>query len=168
MLAHLGIAVFILGVTLVKTGEVERDVRMQVGRHRRRSATYASPSAACATCAGPNYRAARATVEVTRQGPAGRHPASGEAPLSARSSRPMTEADIDVGLTRDLYVSLGEPVDGGAWIVRVLRQALRRLDLGRLPGDGARRPARRQRPALSRRRVASARPKPTTSVASAA
>ena len=31
----------------------------------------------------------------------------------------MTEADIDVGLTRDLYVSLGEPVDGGAWIVRV-------------------------------------------------
>ena len=31
----------------------------------------------------------------------------------------MTEADIDAGLTRDLYVSLGEPVDGGAWIVRV-------------------------------------------------
>ena len=33
---------------------------------------------------------------------------------------PMTEAAIDTGLTRDLYVSLGEPVDGGdAWIVRV-------------------------------------------------
>ena len=32
---------------------------------------------------------------------------------------PMTEAAIDVGLTRDLYVSLGEPVDGDAWIVRV-------------------------------------------------
>ena len=31
----------------------------------------------------------------------------------------MTEADIDVGLTRDLYVSLGEAVDGGAWIVRI-------------------------------------------------
>jgi cytochrome c-type biogenesis protein CcmF len=31
----------------------------------------------------------------------------------------MTEADIDAGLTRDLYVSLGEPVDGGAWIVRI-------------------------------------------------
>ena len=31
----------------------------------------------------------------------------------------MTEAAIDTGLTRDLYVSLGEPVDGGAWIVRV-------------------------------------------------
>jgi len=32
---------------------------------------------------------------------------------------PMTEAAIDTGLTRDLYVSLGEPVDGGAWVVRV-------------------------------------------------
>ena len=32
---------------------------------------------------------------------------------------PMTEAAIDAGLTRDLYVSLGEAVDGGAWIVRV-------------------------------------------------
>jgi cytochrome c-type biogenesis protein CcmF len=31
----------------------------------------------------------------------------------------MTEAAIDTGFTRDLYVSLGEPVDGGAWIVRV-------------------------------------------------
>jgi cytochrome c-type biogenesis protein CcmF len=31
----------------------------------------------------------------------------------------MTEAAIDRGITRDLYVSLGEPVAGGAWIVRV-------------------------------------------------
>jgi cytochrome c-type biogenesis protein CcmF len=32
---------------------------------------------------------------------------------------PMTEAAIDTGVTRDLYVSLGEPVEGGAWVVRV-------------------------------------------------
>src|SRR3712207_7476528 len=33
---------------------------------------------------------------------------------------PMTEAAIDSGLTRDLYVALGEPVsDGKAWVVRV-------------------------------------------------
>jgi cytochrome c-type biogenesis protein CcmF len=31
----------------------------------------------------------------------------------------MTEAAIDTGFTRDLYVSLGEPVEDGAWIVRV-------------------------------------------------
>jgi cytochrome c-type biogenesis protein CcmF len=32
---------------------------------------------------------------------------------------PMTEAGIDTGLTRDLYVSLGEPVGRGAWSVRI-------------------------------------------------
>jgi cytochrome c-type biogenesis protein CcmF len=32
---------------------------------------------------------------------------------------PMTEAAISAGLTRDLYVSMGEEVEGGAWIVRV-------------------------------------------------
>ena len=32
---------------------------------------------------------------------------------------PMTEAAIDPGFTRDLYVSLGEPTTNGAWIVRV-------------------------------------------------
>jgi cytochrome c-type biogenesis protein CcmF len=32
---------------------------------------------------------------------------------------PMTEAAIDTGLTRDLYVSLGEPLPDGAWVVRV-------------------------------------------------
>ena len=92
---------------------------MQVGDtddHRRPAR---SPSAACATSQGPNYRAARGTIDGHRQGPAGRHPASGEAPLSGDRRSTMTEAAIDVGLTRDLYVSLGEPVDGGAWIVRV-------------------------------------------------
>ena len=31
----------------------------------------------------------------------------------------MTEAAIDPGLTRDLYVSLGDPLEGGAWLVKV-------------------------------------------------
>jgi cytochrome c-type biogenesis protein CcmF len=59
---------------------------------------------------------------------------------------PMTEAAIDPGSTRDLYVSLGEPVDGGALDRARVREALRRLDLGRLPADGARRRTRRHRP----------------------
>ncbi|HEB99560.1 MAG TPA: hypothetical protein ENJ05_08640, partial [Thiotrichales bacterium] len=32
---------------------------------------------------------------------------------------PMTEAAIDAGLLRDLYVALGEPLEGGAWAVRI-------------------------------------------------
>ncbi|MEJ5210304.1 MAG: cytochrome c-type biogenesis CcmF C-terminal domain-containing protein, partial [Burkholderiales bacterium] len=35
------------------------------------------------------------------------------------SRMPMTEAAIDNGLTRDLYVSLGEPLPDGAWAVRI-------------------------------------------------
>ena len=117
-LAHLGVAVFILGVTLVKTDEVERDVRMQVGDTHRRSATWRSPSAACARSHGPNYRAAQGTIEVTDKGRpvVTLHP---EKRIYPATQSTMTEADIDAGLTRDLYVSLGEPVDGGAWIVRV-------------------------------------------------
>jgi cytochrome c-type biogenesis protein CcmF len=32
---------------------------------------------------------------------------------------PMTEAGIDAGLFRDLFVALGDELDGGAWAVRL-------------------------------------------------
>jgi cytochrome c biogenesis factor len=44
---------------------------------------------------------------------------------------PMTEAAIDTGLTRDLYVSLGESAGRQDLDRARLPQALRRLDLGR-------------------------------------
>jgi cytochrome c-type biogenesis protein CcmF len=53
---------------------------------------------------------------------------------------PMTEAAIDTGLLRDVYVSLGEPIDERRLERARVLQALRRLDLGRLPADGAGRP----------------------------
>jgi cytochrome c-type biogenesis protein CcmF len=116
-LAHLGVAVFILGVTLVKTGEVERDVRMQVGDTTTigdRVFTFGGVR----DVNGPNYRAARGTIEVTENGRrlVTLHP---EKRFYPATQAVMTEADIDPGLTRDLYVSLGEAVDGGAWIVRI-------------------------------------------------
>ena len=116
-LAHLGVAVFILGVTLVKTGEVERDVRMQVGDTTTigdRVFTFGGVR----DVAGPNYRAAQGTMTVTENGRpiVTLHP---EKRFYPATQAVMTEADIDAGLTRDLYVSLGEAVDGGAWIVRI-------------------------------------------------
>jgi cytochrome c-type biogenesis protein CcmF len=116
-LAHLGVAVFILGVTLVKTGEVERDVRMQVGDTTTigdRVFTFGGVR----EIAGPNYRAAQGTIAVTENGRpiVTLHP---EKRFYPATQAVMTEADIDAGLTRDLYVSLGEAVDGGAWIVRI-------------------------------------------------
>jgi cytochrome c biogenesis factor len=53
------------------------------------------------------------------------------------SQMPMTEAAIDAGFTRDVYVSLGEAARQLRRMERArLLQALRRLDLGRLPADG--------------------------------
>jgi cytochrome c-type biogenesis protein CcmF len=67
---------------------------------------------------GPNYSAVRGTVSVTRAGApvAVMHP---EKRIYNVQKNAMTEAAINTALTRDLYVSLGEPVDNGAWVVRV-------------------------------------------------
>jgi len=67
---------------------------------------------------GPNYQSVQGQMEVTRGGKklADLHP---EKRVYRVQQNPMTEADIDAGVTRDLYVSLGEPVESGAWIVRV-------------------------------------------------
>ena len=117
MLAHLGIAVFIFGVTLVKSGEVERDVKMDVG-DTTEVRGYTFTFRGVQPQQGPNYRAAVGTVEVTHDGKpiTTLHPEKRIFPVSGST---MTEAAIDPGLTRDLYVSLGEPLAGSTWIVRV-------------------------------------------------
>jgi cytochrome c-type biogenesis protein CcmF len=116
MVAHLGIAVFIVGVTLVKSGEVERDVQMGVGDTTTIDGIVFTFRGA-SDVRGPNYRAAQAQVDVTSGGRtiATLRPEKRFYPASQST---LTEAAIDWGFTRDLYVSLGEPV-GAAWIVRV-------------------------------------------------
>jgi cytochrome c-type biogenesis protein CcmF len=115
--AHLGIAVFIIGVTLVKGYEVERDVRMDVGDTVAIGATVFKFEG-IREIVGPNYRGARGSVEVTKNGKFVErlHP---ETRIYNVQQMPMTEAAIDTGVFGDIYVSLGEPVDGNAWVVRV-------------------------------------------------
>jgi cytochrome c-type biogenesis protein CcmF len=67
---------------------------------------------------GPNYRAMVGEVELSKRRQGAAHHAAGEAQLLT-SAMPMTEAAIDTGLLRDVYVSLGEPIDERAWSVRV-------------------------------------------------
>ena len=117
MVAHLGIAIFILGVTLVRTGEVERDVQMAVGDTTTIDGMVFTFKGA-RDVQGPNYRAARGEIEVTKDGRV-ISTLTPEKRFYPASQSTLTEASIDAGLTRDLYVSLGEPVAGGAWIVRV-------------------------------------------------
>ncbi|MCG3190646.1 MAG: Cytochrome c-type biogenesis protein CcmF [Burkholderiaceae bacterium] len=117
MVAHLGVAAFAFGVSMVKTYEVERDVKMAVG-DTTEIAGYVFTWRGVRDLQGPNYVAAQGLVEITRDG----KPVATMRPekrIYRVQQNPMTEAAIDTGFTRDLYVSLGEPVAGGAWIVRV-------------------------------------------------
>jgi cytochrome c-type biogenesis protein CcmF len=118
MCAHLGIAVFIFGVTMVKTYEIERDVKMGPG-DTTEVAGYTFTFKGDRAFDGPNYRAWQGLLEVTRDG----KPITilrPEKRIYRVQQNPMTEAAINAGLTRDLYVSLGEPIENStAWIVRV-------------------------------------------------
>ncbi|CAB3800583.1 Cytochrome c-type biogenesis protein CcmF [Paraburkholderia ultramafica] len=117
MVAHLGVAAFAFGVSMVKTYQVERDVKMDVG-DTTEVAGYVFTFRGLKTMQGPNYDAVQGLVEVTR----GSRPVvvlRPEKRVYWVQRTPMTEAAIDPGPTRDLYVSLGEPVAGGAWIVRI-------------------------------------------------
>jgi cytochrome c-type biogenesis protein CcmF len=118
-LAHIGIAVFVVGVTLVKGYEVERDVRMAVGDTVTLGG-YTVRLKGVAQVPGPNYMAQRGDIELSKNGEVLRT-LNPEKRSYFSSQMPMTETAIDSGLTRDLYVSLGEPLDaqGSAWSVRV-------------------------------------------------
>jgi cytochrome c-type biogenesis protein CcmF len=120
-IAHIGIAVFVVGVTLVNAYQTERDVRMAPGDTVSMGG-YTFRFLGVQEIPGPNYRAQRGSIAVLRDGqvidtmhPEKRHYNS--------STMPMTEAAIDAGITRDLYVALGEPLDGiganASWSVRV-------------------------------------------------
>jgi cytochrome c-type biogenesis protein CcmF len=115
-LAHLGLAVCVTGVTLVKGYESEQDVRMAPGETLTMGA-YVLRFVGVREVEGPNYRASRGELTLERDGRVLKTMRP-EKRAYFSSQMPMTEAAIDSGLTRDIYVSLGEPLDGGAWSVR--------------------------------------------------
>jgi len=118
LVAHLGVAAFAFGVSMVKTYELERDVKMAPG-DTTEVAGYSFMFRGVTPGQGPNYDALRGVIEVTRND----RPVVTLRPekrVYRVQGTPTTDAAIDPGPTRDLYVSLGEPVDNGrAWIVRV-------------------------------------------------
>ena len=115
--AHAGVGVFVAGVTVANGYDQARDVSLRVGDSVA-LAGHAFTLAALADVAGPNYAAVRARFEVSRDG----RPVATLAPekrLYAAQNMAMTEAAIDRGLLRDLYVSLGEQTAPDRWLVRV-------------------------------------------------
>ena len=115
--AHLGIAVFVIGVTMVGAYQEEKDVRMSAG-DTVSVGGYQIQFQGVNVVPGPNYQAMRGTFLLNKNGNTQTimHP---EKRNYFSSTMPMTEAAIDAGLTRDIYVSLGEELPDKSWAVRV-------------------------------------------------
>ena len=115
--AHLGMAIFVIGVTMVGAYQEEKDVRMLAGETVTVGG-YQIQLVGVDRVPGPNYQAMRGTFLLSQNGKsqATLYP---EKRSYFSTTMPMTEAAIDVGLTRDIYVSLGEELSDKAWAVRV-------------------------------------------------
>ena len=117
VLGHLGLALVMAGATVASNFGIERNVRLapgeatQVGDYSYRFESIADET-------GPNYSGQRATFTVSRDGKmvASLYPEKRRYEVTRRV---MTEAGISPGLLRDLFVALGEPLEGQAWAVRV-------------------------------------------------
>ncbi|MBK5204899.1 MAG: heme lyase CcmF/NrfE family subunit [Polaromonas sp.] len=117
LLAHIGVAVFIVGATLVKGYETDKDVRMSIGDSVEVGG-YNFQLERLSEVPGPNYMATRGELSVTRNG----HAVTKMYPEKRRyndQENPMTEAAIDWGFVRDLYVALGARLDPRTWTVRI-------------------------------------------------
>jgi cytochrome c-type biogenesis protein CcmF len=117
VIAHLGIAVFTLGVTIVKGFESEIAVRMLPGEVAH-LAGFDFTFKGVEEIQGPNYTASRGQLLVSKNG-VERTVLSSEKRLYTVQNMPMTEAGISPHIIHDLYASLGEPLEDGAWSVRI-------------------------------------------------
>lgn len=122
VIAHLGIAVFTLGVTIVKGFESEIAVRMLPGDVAH-LAGYDFTFDGVKDSQGPNYTASIGQLHVTKNG-VERTVLSPAKRLYTVQNMPMTEAGISPALIHDLYASLGEPLDDGAWSVRIYHKPM--------------------------------------------
>jgi cytochrome c-type biogenesis protein CcmF len=117
-LAHLGLGVFLVGVSLSGAVSAEKHLRMAPGDTFDLNG-YHFTFEGLRNVQGENYVADVGRFTVERNG----KPVAVLAPQKRRylqGGQVMTEAAIDPGLTRDLYVSMGEPLDNGAaWAVRI-------------------------------------------------
>jgi len=117
VIAHIGMAMTVIGITLVSLYDTEKDVRLEKGQSYE-MAGYKFAFEGVESHKGANYLANRATMVVTQNGKqiTTVHPEKRD---YGRDAMPMTEAGIDAGFTRDLFIALGEPLGKEAWSFRL-------------------------------------------------
>jgi cytochrome c-type biogenesis protein CcmF len=124
-IAHFGVGVFVLGVSVVQAFSIEEDMKMSPGE-RVEVAGYSFELRELRDVEGPNFRAIEGEVEIR---------SNGEFIGTLRPQKrtylvqqnPMTEAGILASLHRDLFVALGDPLGNGAWSVRLQYKPMIRL-----------------------------------------
>ena len=117
-IAHFGIAVFVIGITFTSIYSIEKDVKMQPG-DTLNMAGYIFEFHGVKVTEGPNYIAKEGSLTVKYEGEiiAQLDPQKREYRVQ---KMPMTEAAIDAGFFRDLFVAIGEPLDNqGSWSLRI-------------------------------------------------
>jgi cytochrome c-type biogenesis protein CcmF len=116
-IAHFGIGLFVIGVTMVETYGVARDIGMKPG-DTAVVEDYSFTFVGTRDVEGPNYRAVEGEVIVEKDGRqvAVLHP---QKRTYLVQQNPMTEAAIHPRIQRDLFVALGEPLGQGAWSMRI-------------------------------------------------
>jgi len=118
LLGHIGIAFFIVGVTLVSMYQVEKDLRMAPGDNFE-MAGYTFTFNGVKVVDIDNYQASRGHFDVTQDG-GFKAVMTPEKRVYKVQQNPMTEAAIDAGFTRDLFIALGEKLgDDGSWAIRI-------------------------------------------------
>ena len=131
MLGHIGVAVFIIGITLTSLYSTEKDIRLEPGQSYEMD-DYTFTFHGVHLTEGPNYSASRGHVTVSH-----RNKIIEEMYPEKRTysiGMPMTEAAINAGLLRDLFVAIGEELGtNGAWSLRIYHKPfVRWLWLGAL------------------------------------
>ena len=122
ILGHIGLGVFVIGITLTSAYSVEKDIRMEAG-DTFEVAGYTFAFSGVKYAKGPNYTAQQGIIDVSKGGKRIAHLEPQK--RNYNSGMPMTEASIDAGFFRDLYVALGEPIGSdGAWAVRIYHKPL--------------------------------------------
>ncbi|HEB82647.1 MAG TPA: heme lyase CcmF/NrfE family subunit [Gammaproteobacteria bacterium] len=122
VIAHLGVAMFVAGVTITMSYSLEKDLRMVPGSEYD-IAGYSFHFMGTRKAQGVNYDANEAVIEIWRDSKkvGELHP---QKRVYSGKSNPMTEASIDKTFFRDLYAALGEELDDGAWSMRVYYKPL--------------------------------------------
>jgi len=123
--AHFGVGMFTLGVTFVSAFTIEADRSIRVGEAIE-VAGYSFKLTDLNNVQGPNYRALEGEIEIRKDGEFVAELRPQKRTYLVQQS-PMTEAGIDVGWNRDLFVALGDPLGNDAWSVRLQYKPLIRF-----------------------------------------